>query len=303
MERGGYLGRDPSNSFVRIARQSNTVSGVTTTFTFSSGYEVGYIDVYLNGSKLVVGSEYTALDAQTITLTPPAQGGDTIEFVAYKSFNLIQTKITASDGDFTVGSNIIAVGTIEGNQFIGDGTNLTGIVTNITAGDNISVDSSTGSVTITGLANTANVVSDSLVVSGVSTLGNVVSDSLVVSGVSTLGQVQGISGVSTTFVSAVGIQSGGVTIGAGITQLNFVGTGNTFKVDGTTVDISIESGGGAGLSTTGVSTGFVFSNPNAITTSIELTEPGMNYGMFGPITISGVGVTVTVGAGNSFTIV
>ena len=127
---------------------------------------------------------------------------------------------------------------------------------------------------------------------------------MVVSGVSTLGQVQGISGVSTTFVSAVGIQSGGVTIGAGITQLNFVGTGNTFKVDGTTVDISIESGGGgAGLSTTGVSTGFVFSNPNAITTSIELTEPGMNYGMFGPITISGVGVTVTVGAGNSFTIV
>ena len=298
MERGGYLGRDPSNSFVRIARQSNTVSGVTTTFTFSSGYEVGYIDVYLNGSKLVVGSEYTALDAQTVTLTPPAQGGDTIEFVAYKSFNLIQTKITASDGDFTVGSNIIAAGTIEGNQFIGDGTNLTGIVTNITAGDNISVDSSTGSVTITGLANTANVVSDSVVSD------SVVSDSLVVSGVSTLGQVQGISGVSTTFVSAVGIQSGGVTIGAGITQLNFVGTGNTFKVDGTTVDISIESGGGgAGLSTTGVSTGFVFSNPNAITTSIELTEPGMNYGMFGPITISGVGVTVTVGAGNSFTIV
>mgnify|MGYP003324662179 FL=1 len=34
-------------------------------------------------------------------------------------------------------------------------------------------------------------------------------------------------------------------IGAGITQLNFVGTGNTFAVNGTTVDISI-SGGSAG---------------------------------------------------------
>ena len=47
--------------------------------------------------------------------------------------------------------------------------------------------------------------------------------------------------------SEVGIQSGGVQIGAGITQLNFVGTGNTFAVNGTTVDISIQGGGvGAG---------------------------------------------------------
>ena len=46
--------------------------------------------------------------------------------------------------------------------------------------------------------------------------------------------------------SQVGIQSGGVQIGAGITQLNFVGTGNTFAVNGTTVDISIQGGGGGG---------------------------------------------------------
>ena len=54
--------------------------------------------------------------------------------------------------------------------------------------------------------------------------------------------------------SQVGIQSGGVQIGAGITQLNFVGTGNTFAVNGTTVDISIQGGGGGG--------------PGAFTTSI-----------------------------------
>ena len=46
--------------------------------------------------------------------------------------------------------------------------------------------------------------------------------------------------------SEVGIQSGGVQIGAGITQLNFVGAGNTFKVDGTTVDICISGNTGAG---------------------------------------------------------
>ena len=46
--------------------------------------------------------------------------------------------------------------------------------------------------------------------------------------------------------SEVGIQSGGVQIGAGITQLNFIGLGNTFAVNGTTVDISIQGGGGTG---------------------------------------------------------
>jgi len=42
-------------------------------------------------------------------------------------------------------------------------------------------------------------------------------------------------------VSGVGIQSGGTVIGTGITTLNFVGTGNTFAVNGTTVDISISA--------------------------------------------------------------
>ena len=45
----------------------------------------------------------------------------------------------------------------------------------------------------------------------------------------------------------VGIQSAGsVVTGVGITQLNFIGTGNTFRVSGGTVDISISGGGGVG---------------------------------------------------------
>lgn len=44
----------------------------------------------------------------------------------------------------------------------------------------------------------------------------------------------------------VGIQSAGTAVGAGITQLNFIGVGNTFAVNGTTVDISIQGGGGSG---------------------------------------------------------
>ena len=305
-DKNGYIGRSPSDSSVLVARQTNQPTSDTSTFVFSAGYDVGYLDVYVNGSKLVNALDYTATDTRSVILTTPATNGDVIEFVAYKSFQVTQVitesqgdltvdgSVSATDGNFTgnITSNAIESNTITQNG-VGvvttgsDGSTLTGIVTNITAGNNISVNQSTGNVVITGLANTAYVVADTLIVTGVSTLG----------------QVEGISGISTTFVSAVGIQSGGITIGTGITQLNFVGTGNTFKVDGTTVDISIEGGGGgSGLSTVGVNTGYIFSNPSTLTTSIQLTQPGHNYGLFGPITI-GSGVTITVGAGNSFTIV
>ena len=42
----------------------------------------------------------------------------------------------------------------------------------------------------------------------------------------------------------VGIQSAGVLIGQAET-LNFVGTGNTFAVNGSTIDVSISGGGGS----------------------------------------------------------
>jgi hypothetical protein len=47
----------------------------------------------------------------------------------------------------------------------------------------------------------------------------------------------------------LGISSAGTPITSGpITTLNFVGAGNTFAIDGTTVDISIAGGGGEGAS-------------------------------------------------------
>ena len=83
--------------------------------------------------------------------------------------------------------------------------------------------------------------------------------------------------------SQVGIQSGGFQIGAGITQLNFVGSGNTFAVNGTTVDISIQGGGGGG----GSGAGFSTSNSGLHTTS----SIGVNT--------SSLASTLT-GVGNSF---
>ncbi len=49
---------------------------------------------------------------------------------------------------------------------------------------------------------------------------------------------------SEIFLGPVAIQSGGTGIGT-VNTINFVGTGNTFTVSGTVVDVSIEGGGGA----------------------------------------------------------
>ena len=48
-------------------------------------------------------------------------------------------------------------------------------------------------------------------------------------------------------LDAIGIQSGGINISTGIiTAINFIGLGNTFAVNGTTVDVSISGNAGAG---------------------------------------------------------
>ena len=59
----------------------------------------------------------------------------------------------------------------------------------------------------------------------------------------------GLIGVSTNFVSAIGIQSGGTVIGAGITQLNFVGLNSVSQSANGTVNIDyIQGDTGATLS-------------------------------------------------------
>ena len=117
-----------------------------------------------------------------------------------------------------------------------------------------------------------------------------------------------VSGIS-TFVGGfnLGIQSTGTNVTTGvITALNFVGAGNTFAYNaGTkTVDISIAGGGGggSGISSTGIATAAIFSNPSFISTSYTLNDGTNNYGVFGPISI-GIGATITVGVGNTFVIV
>ena len=145
MAKFGYLGNQPDASSVIVARQIFNVTSTVGIVTFNSGYNPGYMDVYLNGIRLVESQDYSASDGSTIVLTTNTQNGDVIEAVAYKGLN-----------------------------------------------------------------------------------------------------------IST---SPVGIQSAGTLIRDNVTSLNFIGAGNTFAVNGSTIDISISGGGGAvGVSSNSFST-------------------------------------------------
>ena len=189
-----------------------------TQFTVTGGYRMNQISVIRNGSRLVNGRDFTALNGSIVTLLSPAAAGDVVEFQIFDDFRVADAIVSAA-----------AEQTLSGNLTI------------------------TGDITGTGAA-------------------------------------------STEFRAAVGISSAGTVIGAGITQLNFVGAGNTFKVTQNTMDVSI-SGGAMG----GGGNRIFFENDVTVTDSYEITT-GKNAMSAGPLTINN-GVTVTIPSGSDWTIV
>ena len=84
-------------------------------------------------------------------------------------------------------------------------------------------------------------------------------------------------------LGTVGISSGGTNIASTVANINFVGVGNTFAVNGTTVDVSIEGGGGtkAGEAInypSGTKSPFIL-NSTILTESITLNDANTHSGV------------------------
>jgi hypothetical protein len=69
--------------FTGVDDNSNTLS-----------YDAGFLDVYLNGIKLVNGSDFTASNGTSIVLTTGASASDILEVIAYGTFQLANFSIT-----------------------------------------------------------------------------------------------------------------------------------------------------------------------------------------------------------------
>ena len=223
-DKTGYIGRNPNDSAVTVARQFFTASGVTTTFTFASGYLTGYLDVYVDGVKKRVADEFTATDGSTFdVLQGGVSAGSTVEAVAYKAFNA-----TTISGDITGNFDVSGNSTLGGSLDVTGGTTLSNLnVTGITT---------LGAGTSVGFANTAFNISGTPDVS-VDLLSAVdinVSGAATIGGILTYEDVTNIDSVGiVTARTGVEVTANGLVVNAGV---------STFAADVSVADKIVHTG-------------------------------------------------------------
>ena len=257
-DRSGYIGRAPGDSSVTVARQIFSPTATTTNFTFVSGYTVGYLDLFLNGTKLIEGVDYNATDTSTISLVSAAINGDVLEGVAYKAFNLGDARRIG------IQSGGALIGNVDTLNFIGTGNTFA------LSGGTIDVSISGG-----GGAGAGGTWSNYDGVLGVTTTKKVkIQNNLEVTGVTTS---------TGGFVGALTGNATGITGTPDITVRNITGVAATFTGVLTYEDVTnIDSVGlvtarsginivGGGLTVTGVST---FHNEVVINGGFDLDMNG-----------------------------
>ena len=122
-----YIGQEPGQG--QAERFIFTASGGETTVTadddgLSIGYTVNQVSVYLNGVKLVVGTDCVATNGSTITGLSALTASDVVEVIALSSFSPADT-VPKTGGTFT--GNVIMSGnlTVNGTETIVNTQTLT----------------------------------------------------------------------------------------------------------------------------------------------------------------------------------
>ncbi len=84
-----------------VERQSYTATAGQTTFSVT--YDVGFVDIWLNGIKLLDGTDFTATNGTSIVLTTGASVGDLVDIIAFGTFALAN-HYTKTEVDTLLGS-------------------------------------------------------------------------------------------------------------------------------------------------------------------------------------------------------
>jgi len=82
----GYIGTIPTPQATQT-RQTFVATASQTTFN-TAGYTAGFVDVYMNGVKLVDGTDFTATNGSTVVLTTGAAASDIIDIVMFTAVDL-----------------------------------------------------------------------------------------------------------------------------------------------------------------------------------------------------------------------
>ena len=121
-----YLGQAPGLG--EAERFIFTASGSETSITADDNgvpinYTVGQLSVYLNGVKLVLGTDFTATNGSTIAGLAALTAADVVEIIALSTFSPADT-VPATGGTFS--GNVVMSGnlTVNGTTTTIDTTNL-----------------------------------------------------------------------------------------------------------------------------------------------------------------------------------
>ena len=101
-------------------RNKFTATGGQTAFTGNDddgvalAYDPNFLDVYLNGVRIINGSDYTATDGSTITLTAGASVGDILSVVSFGTFNIASFSATAITSDTVASARLPVVPVTKG---------------------------------------------------------------------------------------------------------------------------------------------------------------------------------------------
>jgi len=93
----GYNGSAWTSVGAQFAYTRTNATATSGQTTFSAAYVAGYVDVYLNGAKLVVGTDVTATNGSSVVLASGATTGDSVEIIAYETFAVANGLLAANN--------------------------------------------------------------------------------------------------------------------------------------------------------------------------------------------------------------
>lgn len=250
----------------RIVKEEFTVTAASqNVFSLTNAYESGYIDVYLNGSRLT-SSDYTETNPTTITLTSAAVTGNVVEFVNYEKRSISELNWTKTTVGIHTLSNV-GIGTtnptskldvlgdvkIVGITTINPRLVVTGVttsqhlqVTGVTTASNVNV---TGITTLATLNVSGVTTTQHLRVTGVTTAVNISASGITTTGTLSVSGVTGTQHLQVTGVTTTGNISAGI-----VTATEFDVSTSTFTSSGINVVGIITASSDIKIGTNSVST-------------------------------------------------
>ena len=131
-----------ANNTLLLDRTAFTATNNQT--SFSTNYTAPFVEMFLNGVKLVKDVDFTASNGTSLNLTAGAAEGDVVEVVKFKAGNIYSAPTIVAGTNITGGgnlggsntvtlnlasdinlTNVTATGNVTAGFFYGDGSNLT----------------------------------------------------------------------------------------------------------------------------------------------------------------------------------